>query len=190
MKCENIPIESNRAVVVEHNNISENDSSQHSFNKDELIACGHGKLFGVGNPQLPLPPLLMLDRICNIQPGAGDYGHGLISGELDIHPFLWFFKSHFSGDPLLPGCLAIEALWQLTGFYLGWSGYKGRGRIIDSGNTRFTREITPSNTSARFEVHIKRVFSRGDVIAIADGTLFVDGEIASQTKGLKIGLFS
>lgn len=181
-------MESNLAVL--HKPALNELCSQTFFGKDELIACGRGELFAAGKPKLPLPPLLMLDRITSIQANSGNYNRGFITAELDINPFLWFFKSHFQGDPLMPGCLAIEALWQLTGFYLGWSGYHGQGRVIDSGNTRFTREITPTNSLVRLEVHIKRVLSRGDVIAIADGTLHVDDEVASTTKGLKIGLFS
>lgn len=183
-------MESNLAVAIAHKSAPKEFSSQTVFGKDELIACGSGELFGAGKPKLPLPPLLMLDRITDIQPTGGEYSRGCIKAELDINPFVWFFKSHFHGDPLMPGCLAIEALWQLTGFYLGWSGYDGQGRVIDSGNTRFSREVTPANTQVCLEVHIKRVFSRGDVIAVADGTLHVDGALASTTKGLKIGLFS
>lgn len=189
MECEKVTMESNAAVVSEHKLNSNDICLRNTFEKDELIACAQGELFGAGNAQLPLPPLLMFDRISDIQTNSGDYGRGLITAELDINPFLWFFKSHFHGDPLMPGCLAIEALWQLSGFYLGWSGYQGRGRIIDSGSTRFTREVTPANKLVRFDVHIKRVLSRGDVIAIADGRLHVDGEIACTTKNLKIGLF-
>ncbi len=171
--------------------LHENHCSQKTaFSKEELIDCGNGDLFGIGNAQLPLPPLLMLDRITHIDEDGGSYSKGVIHAELDINPFLWFFKSHFKGDPVMPGCLCTEALWQLTGFFLGWKGYQGKGRVLDGGNTRFQQEIGPDNATLHYEIHLKRIFSRNDVIAVADGHITLGNQSVCRAKNIKIGLFN
>ena len=157
---------------------------QSSYNYDELIACGQGKIFGVGNAQLPLPPMLMVDRILKITDDTGRYGKGEIVAELDINPKLWFFDCHFHNDPVMPGCLGLDAMWQLLGFFLGWKGFKGKGRAR-GGEIKFNGSIFPSAKKIVYELHVKRVVDQRLKMGIADGTLSVDGEKIYEATDLK-----
>ncbi len=161
-----------------------------SFDRDALIACGHGELFGPGNAQLPLPPMLMFDRITSIANTGGTYGKGEVIAELDIRPDLWFFACHFENDPVMPGCLGVDALWQLTGFYLGWLGAPGRGRALGSGAIKFTGQIEPGVSLVRYRVSIKRTILRQVGLAVADGVVEADGEVIYEARDLKVGVFT
>ncbi len=163
---------------------------QSSYTYEELIKCGHGELFGPGNAQLPLPNMLMLDRITNIADDSGDYNKGIIKAELDIRPDLWFFDCHFEGDPVMPGCLGLDAMWQLVGFYLGWLGYPGRGRALGVGEVKFTGQVLPTAETVRYQINIRRVIARDLVLGIADGELSVDGRVIYTAKNLRVGLFT
>ena len=163
---------------------------QNSFTYDELISCAKGEMFGPGNPQLPLPPMLMCDRITHIDDQGGAFGKGLIEAELDIHPDLWFFPCHFKGDPVMPGCLGMDALWQLVGFFLGWSGGLGRGRALSVGEVKFTGQILPKNKRVQFRLDMKRVIMRRLVMGIADGKVFCDGEVVFEANDIRVGLFT
>jgi len=162
---------------------------QHSFNKEELIACGQGRLFGPGNAQLPTDNMLMLDRITHVSTEGGAYGKGLLCAELDIHPDLWFFRCHFPGDPVMPGCLGLDAMWQLVGFFLAWKGNLGRGRALGAGEIKFTGQILPSAKIVTYQLDLKRVIERKLVMGIADGTVAVDGTVIYAAKDLRVGLF-
>ena len=168
--------------------MSSND--QHSFTYEELISCANGKMFGEGNPQLPLPPMLMCDRITNITSVGGDFSKGLIDAEYDLNPNLWFFPCHFKGDPVMPGCLGMDALWQLVGFFLGWSGGLGRGRALSVGGVKFTGQILPSNKLVTFRLDMKRVIMRRLVMGIADGKVLCDGEVVFEANDIRVGLFT
>ncbi|GAA0837708.1 MULTISPECIES: 3-hydroxyacyl-[acyl-carrier-protein] dehydratase FabA [Marinomonas] len=161
-----------------------------SFEKDELLQCGHGEMFGPGNAQLPVGNMLMMDRITRISTEGGKYGKGEIIAELDIHPDLWFFKCHFPGDPVMPGCLGLDAMWQLVGFFLGWKGNKGRGRALGSGEVKFTGQILPTAKKVTFHIHLKRVIERKLIMGIADGSVSVDGREIYTAQDLRVGLFS
>ena len=163
---------------------------QSSYTYDELLKCGHGELFGPGNAQLPLPNMLMIDRITHIAENAGDYNKGIIKAELDIKPGLWFFDCHFDGDPVMPGCLGLDAMWQLVGFYLGWLGYPGRGRALGVGEVKFTGQVLPSAASVYYQINIRRVIARDLVLGIADGELSVDDRVIYTAKNLRVGLFT
>jgi 3-hydroxyacyl-[acyl-carrier protein] dehydratase/trans-2-decenoyl-[acyl-carrier protein] isomerase len=165
-------------------------TKQNSFNKEELVDCGHGRLFGPGNAQLPTDNMLMLDRIVNINADGGAYGKGEIIAELDINPDLWFFQCHFPGDPVMPGCLGLDAMWQLVGFFLGWKGNPGRGRALGAGEIKFTGQVLPTARKVVYHLHLKRVIERKLVMGIADGTVSVDGEEIYSAKDLRVGLFT
>jgi 3-hydroxyacyl-[acyl-carrier protein] dehydratase/trans-2-decenoyl-[acyl-carrier protein] isomerase len=164
-------------------------AQHHTFNHDELLACGRGELFGPGNAQLPLPDMLMFDRITEIRAGAGEYGQGLLVAELDIHPDLWFFKCHFMNDPVMPGCLGLDAMWQLVGFYLGWTGAPGRGRALGAGEIRFSGQVTPGNKLVTYTIDMKRVIKRKLAMGVGDGRMAVDGKQIYLARDLRVGLF-
>jgi 3-hydroxyacyl-[acyl-carrier protein] dehydratase/trans-2-decenoyl-[acyl-carrier protein] isomerase len=160
-----------------------------SFERDELLKCGHGEMFGPGNAQLPVGNMLMLDRILNINADGGQYGKGEIIAELDIRPDLWFFECHFPGDPVMPGCLGLDAMWQLVGFFLGWRGNEGRGRALGSGEVKFTGQVLPTASKVTYHIELKRVIERKLVMGIADGSLSVDGRTIYTATDLRVGLF-
>jgi len=162
---------------------------QNSYDYNDLIISGEESLFGEGNAQLPLPPMLMLDRIRHISEEGGEYGKGQIIAELDIKPDLWFFDCHFKGDPVMPGCLGLDALWQLVGFFLGWSGSQGRGRALGVGGLRFSGQVTPDVKMITYEINMKRVIRRSLTLGIADAVLKADGEVIYKAKDLRCGLF-
>ncbi|MGI9461616.1 MAG: bifunctional 3-hydroxydecanoyl-ACP dehydratase/trans-2-decenoyl-ACP isomerase [Alphaproteobacteria bacterium] len=161
--------------------------SQYSY--DDLISCAMGKLFGAGNPQLPMPNMLMFDRITLVDETSG-IGKGQIIAELDIKKNLWFFDCHFKGDPVMPGCLGLDALWQLLGFYLGWMGGVGKGRALGLGELKFMGEILPSAKLVRYKVDIKRLILNRLIMGVGDGELSVDDKLVYQAKDLKVGLFT
>ena len=163
--------------------------TQNSFSKEELIACGHGHIFGPGNAQLPIDNMLMLDRITKITDKGGNFHKGYIEAELDIHPTLWFFDCHFPGDPVMPGCLGLDALWQLIGFFLGWKGNEGQGRALGCGEVKFTGQVTPEAKLVTYKIHLSRLIERKLVMGIADATMEVDGKVIYTAKDLRVGLF-
>lgn len=160
-----------------------------SFDYEDLLACARGDLFGPGNAQLPLPPLLMFDKIAAISDEGGPNEKGLVRAEFAIKPDHWFFGCHFKNDPVMPGCLGLDALWQLLGFYLGWLGLPGRGRALGVGEVKFTDQVLPSVKKIIYGVDLKRVFNRKLVLGIADGWLEADGTRIYDAKDLKVGLF-
>ncbi len=160
-----------------------------SFAYEDLLACGRGELFGGGNAQLPLPPMLMFDRITEISEHGGQNGKGGVRAELDVKPELWFFGCHFKGDPVMPGCLGLDALWQLCGFFLGWLGLAGRGRALGVGEVKFIDQVLPSVKRVVYGVDMKRVFKGKLVLGIADGWLEADGMRIYEVKDLRVGLF-
>jgi 3-hydroxyacyl-[acyl-carrier protein] dehydratase/trans-2-decenoyl-[acyl-carrier protein] isomerase len=162
---------------------------QSSYSKDELIACGNGQLFGPGNAQLPVDHMLMVDRISLISSDGGRYGRGELRAELDVRPDLWFFGCHFVNDPVMPGCLGLDAMWQLLGFFLGWRGNPGRGRALGAGEIKFTGQVLPSAQRVDYHIHIKRTIERKLIMGIADGELSVDGKTIYTATDLRVGLF-
>jgi len=160
-----------------------------SFDYEELLRCARGELFGQGNAQLPLPPMLMFDRIAAISEDGGAYGRGQIVAELDVKPDLWFFPCHFKGDPVMPGCLGLDALWQLLGFFLGWLGRPGKGRALSVGEVKFSGMVLPSVKKVEYIVDLKRVIQRKLTLGIADGTLKADGVTLFVARDLRVGLF-
>lgn len=167
-----------------------NGLRKHSYSNDELLACGRGELFGPGNAQLPLPPMLMFDRIVHIDDKGGRYGKGEIVAELDINPELWFFQCHFAGDPVMPGCLGLDAMWQLIGFFLAWKGGLGRGRALGGSEIQFSGQVTPDKKLVSYRIDLKRVVQRGLMMGIADAVMEVDGEKIYTGSNLRVGLFT
>ncbi|MGH6987873.1 MAG: 3-hydroxyacyl-[acyl-carrier-protein] dehydratase FabA [Caulobacteraceae bacterium] len=165
-------------------------TSRSHFDREDLLACARGELFGPGNAQLPAPPMLMFDRITNISADGGAHGKGQITAELDIDPSLWFFACHFLGDPVMPGCLGVDAMWQLVGFFLGWSGAPGRGRANGVGEVRFNRQVRPETRKVVYRIDMKRVILRRLVVGIGDGVLEADGRPIYEARDLRVGLFS
>ncbi|RUO38340.1 3-hydroxyacyl-[acyl-carrier-protein] dehydratase FabA [Aliidiomarina shirensis] len=163
---------------------------QSSYTREELLACSRGEMFGPGNSQLPAPNMLMMDRITIMDPEGGDHGLGYIEAELDIHPDLWFFACHFPGDPVMPGCLGLDALWQTLGFFLACSGGPGRGRALGVGEVKFTGQILPTNKKVTYKIHMKRLVKRRLFVGIGDGTVEVDGRTIYEANDLKVGLFT
>lgn len=161
-----------------------------SYQYEDLLACAHGQLFGPGNARLPLPNMLMLDRITRIAETGGNYGKGEIIAELDIHPDLWFFQCHFESDPVMPGCLGLDATWQLLGFYLGWLGNPGRGRALGVGQVKFSGQVLPTAKKLTYTINIKRIIARKLSLGIADATVSVDGNDIYQANDLRVGLFT
>ena len=163
---------------------------QNQYNKDELLACSQDKLFGKGNAQLPAPNMLMMDRILSITSNGGEFDKGYMIAELDIDPGLWFFQCHFPGDPVMPGCLGLDAMWQLVGFFLGWSGHPGRGRALGVGEVKFTGQILPTAKKVVYEISMKRIIARSLVMGIGNGVVRVDGRAIYHASDLKVGLFA
>ena len=161
---------------------------KNSYSYDDLISCGEGKLFGEGNAKLPLPPMLMFDRITEITNDTGEFKKGFIKAELDIKDNLWFFDCHFKGDPVMPGCLGLDAMWQLVGFYLGWIGEPGRGRALGSGNVKFGGEILKDSKLVEYKIEMKKIIKRGVIVGVGDGVVEVDGKQIYSAEGLKVGL--
>lgn len=164
-------------------------TGRNSFEFEDLLACARGELFGEGNPQLPLPPMLMFDRISEIAQDGGEHGKGLVRAELDVNPDLWFFGCHFKGDPVMPGCLGLDALWQLLGFFLGWVGAPGKGRALGMGEVKFSGQVLPTVKKVVYGLEIKRVMRSKLVLGIADGWLAADGTVIYRAGDLKVGLF-
>ena len=163
---------------------------KNSYNYEDLISCGKGNLFGEGNAKLPLPPMLMFDRITQISQGLGAFKKGLVKAELDIKDDLWFFDCHFKNDPVMPGCLGLDAMWQLVGFFLGWTGEPGKGRALGVNSVKFTGEVLKKIKMATYEIHIKRILKKeGTAVGLANGTLSADGKIIYTAENLKVGLF-
>ena len=166
------------------------DRGVHSFSKEDLLACSRGELFGPGNSQLPAPNMLMMDRIVNISDTGGEFDKGVIVAELDIDPSLWFFQCHFPGDPVMPGCLGLDAMWQLVGFFLGWKGGPGKGRALGVGEVKFTCQILPTAKKVTYTINLKRVIMRKLIMGIGDGVVSVDGTPIYHATDLKVGLFT
>ena len=163
---------------------------KNSFTFDELIACGKGELFGEGNAKLPLPPMLMFDRITQIDNKNGEFKKGIIKAELDIKDNLWFFNCHFQGDPVMPGCLGLDAMWQLVGFFLGWTWEPGKGRALGVNSVKFTGEVLRNVKMATYEINMKRILKKeGTTVGLANGMLSADGKIIYKAENLKVGLF-
>jgi 3-hydroxyacyl-[acyl-carrier protein] dehydratase/trans-2-decenoyl-[acyl-carrier protein] isomerase len=160
-----------------------------SYEYEDLLACGRGELFGPGNAQLPLPPMLMFDRISSITEDGGANGLGQIVAEFEIKPDLWFFPCHFKGDPIMPGCLGLDALWQMLGFFLGWTGAPGKGRALSVGEVKFSGMVTPSVKKLEYVVDLSRLIRRKFTLGVGDGMLKADGEIIYNAKDLRVGLF-
>jgi 3-hydroxyacyl-[acyl-carrier protein] dehydratase/trans-2-decenoyl-[acyl-carrier protein] isomerase len=165
------------------------DGRPSSFDYEALLSCGRGELFGAGNAQLPLPPMLMFDRITQITEEGGANGKGQVVAELDVKPDLWFFACHFKGDPVMPGCLGLDALWQMLGFFLGWLGAPGKGRALSVGEVKFSGMVLPTARLVQYGIELKRVLRARLVLGIADGWLKVDGQTIYRAKDLKVGLF-
>ena len=162
---------------------------QNSFSYEQLISCANSNLFGKGNAQLPSPPMLMFDRITNIDETGGLFQKGEIVAELDIKPDLWFFECHFKGDPVMPGCLGLDAMWQLVGFYLGWLGQPGKGRALGVGEVKFTGQVLDTIKKVTYHISLKRLILRKLILGVADGTLKADGQPIYEAKDMKVGLF-
>ncbi|MDX1455078.1 MAG: 3-hydroxyacyl-[acyl-carrier-protein] dehydratase FabA [Gammaproteobacteria bacterium] len=162
---------------------------KNSFTREELLEAGHGKMFGPGNGRLPLPNMLMMDRVTEITADGGSAGKGFIRAELDINPDLWFFQCHFEGDPVMPGCLGLDAMWQLVGFYLCWRGNPGRGRALGAGEVKFFGQVLPTAKLVQYEIEIKRLVERKLIMGIGDARMLVDGREIYTASDLRVGLF-
>ena len=163
---------------------------KNSYTYNELINCGNGELFGLGNAKLPLPPMLMFDRITEISDNSGTFKKGSLKAELDIKDDLWFFECHFKEDPVMPGCLGLDAMWQLVGFYLGWLGNPGKGRALGVGTVKFTGEVIKSVKSVRYEINMKKIMAPGGTtVGLANGLVFADDKKIYSAESLKVGLF-
>ena len=159
------------------------------YSREKLLECAQGKLFGLGNAQLPNPPMLMFDRITNISREGGSHQQGQATAELDIHPNLWFFNCHFLKDPVMPGCLGMDALWQLSGFYLAWLGCPGRGRALGCGEVKFSGQVTPESQKVTYQIDIIRIFQKKTKLIVTNGQVICDEETIYTVKNLKVGLF-
>ncbi len=165
-------------------------TTKNSYSYEELIQCGQGKMFGEGNAQLPLPPMLMFDRIIDINDNQGQFNKGYIRAEMDINPDLWFFQCHFEKDPVMPGCLGLDAMWQLVGFFLGWDGNPGKGRALGVAEVKFVGEVTQEIKLAKYIINIKRILRKAETcVGLADGILLADNKEIYKAKNLKVGLF-
>ena len=163
---------------------------QNNYSYEDLITCGKGELFGPDNAQLPKPPMLMFDRITNITETGGEYGKGGMTAELDINPDLWFFDCHFNEDPVMPGCLGVDAMWQLVGFYLGWLGNPGKGRALGVSTVKFTGEVLQNVKNVRYEIDMKKIMAPGGTtVGLANGLVFADDKKIYSAESLKVGLF-
>jgi 3-hydroxyacyl-[acyl-carrier protein] dehydratase/trans-2-decenoyl-[acyl-carrier protein] isomerase len=160
------------------------------YDLEDLLACARGEMFGPGNAQLPAPPMLMFDRITQITSDGGAHGKGYVEAELDINPDLWFFACHFINDPVMPGCLGLDAMWQLVGFFLGWSGGPGRGRALGVGEVKFTGQVTPKIEKLVYRIDLKRVIMRKLVMGVGDGVMLADGKLIYEARDLKVGLYA
>ena len=165
-------------------------SKQHSLSYEDLLKSGRGEIYGPANAQLPLPPMLMMDRITLITDEGGKYGKGEMVAELDINPDLWFFACHFQGDPVMPGCLGLDAMWQLVGFFLCWMGGPGKGRALGVGEVKFTGQVLPTAKKVTYRVDMKRLIMRKLYMGIADATMEVDGKVIYEATDLRVGLFT
>ena len=164
--------------------------NKNSFNYNDLISCADGEMFGYGNARLPSPPMLMFDRITKITENGGEFNKGYIEAELDIKESLWFFDCHFKTDPVMPGCLGLDAMWQLVGFFLGWIGNPGKGRALGVGEVKFTGGVRRDNNLAKYNIEMKRIIKKGETsVGLADGILLIDDKKIYSTKNLKVGLF-
>ncbi|MDP6565137.1 MAG: 3-hydroxyacyl-[acyl-carrier-protein] dehydratase FabA [Alphaproteobacteria bacterium] len=161
-----------------------------SYGLEDLLECAHGRLFGPGNARLPLPPMLMFDRIVSISKDGGAHGKGQATAELDIKPNLWFFDCHFENDPVMPGCLGLDAMWQLLGFFLGWTGLPGRGRALSCGKIKFSDQVLPDVSKLTFQIDVKRLINRKLVLGIADAVAKADGETTFEAEDLRVALFT
>lgn len=164
-------------------------NQKNSYSLEDLIECAKGNMFGPGNPQLPMPPMLMFDRITDIKKEGGEFNKGLIIAELDINPELWFFDCHFVNDPVMPGCLGLDAMWQLLGFHLGWLGLEGKGRALSVGNVKFSGMVLPEVKKLEYRITLKRVLTSKLILGIGNGSLKADGEEIYKAEDLRVGLF-
>jgi 3-hydroxyacyl-[acyl-carrier protein] dehydratase/trans-2-decenoyl-[acyl-carrier protein] isomerase len=164
-------------------------NQKNNYTFEDLIECAKGNMFGVGNPQLPMPPMLMFDRITHIDESGGDFDKGIVRAELDINPKLWFFDCHFVNDPVMPGCLGLDAMWQLLGFYLGWLGLEGKGRALSVGNVKFSGMVLPTVKKLEYKITLKRVLTSKLILGIGNGMLIADGNEIYKAEDLRVGLF-